>query len=65
MKDRDFLIWIHERLANKPDESPLLDYMHRLRCIIAKYPKNKETFNDGTGENSMEELKKKLKIKNI
>ncbi len=34
MKDKDFLIWIHDRLEHKYKESPKLDYMYRLRSII-------------------------------
>ena len=43
-KDRDFLIWIHER----------------LRGIIAETPKDRSTGRKCSGGNSMESLKKIL-----
>ena len=43
MKDRDFLIWLHERLTDVHQESPLNDYMHKLRAIIAGTPAEKVT----------------------
>jgi hypothetical protein len=39
--DREFLIWIHERLELVHCENPLLDYMHRLRAIIRSTPVNR------------------------
>lgn len=45
MRDRDFLIWLHERLTEVHGESPLVDYMHKLRAIIASYPNDKVTPN--------------------
>ena len=38
MKDRDFLLWLHERLVKVHGESPYYDYMHRFREIIAAIP---------------------------
>lgn len=61
MKDRDFLIWIHERLEHVHKEKPLVDYMHKLRCIIKDYPSEIYTPNDGRGTNSMKELQEILK----
>lgn len=61
MKDRDFLMWIHERLQHVHGESPLVDYMHKLRAIIATTPKNKETAAVNTC-NNLEELKRKFKL---
>lgn len=55
MKDRDFLIWIHGRLECVHKESPLFDYMHKLRAVIYAIPADKETPNGGHW-NSMEEL---------
>lgn len=43
MKDREHLIWIHERLVHVHSESPLHDYMHKLRAIIAATPAEQET----------------------
>ena len=60
MKDRDFLMWIHERLEHVYKENPLLDYMHKLRAIIADTPEDRETPNDGRGESCLENLKKAL-----
>jgi len=58
MKDRDFLIWIHERLEYIHDESDLLDYMHKLRAIILNTPADKESVPKCC--NSMSDLKKEL-----
>jgi hypothetical protein len=60
MKDRDFLIWIHERLEHVHGENPLLGYMHTLRRVIAKMPADKSS--DGPSFNGLEELKKHLGI---
>jgi hypothetical protein len=57
MKDRDYLMWLHERLEHVHDESPLVDYMHKLRCIIAATPPDRETPNDGRGQNSLDKLR--------
>ena len=43
MTDRAFLIWIHARLEHVHGESPLYDYMHRLRDIILATPRDRET----------------------
>ena len=40
MGDRDFLIWLHQRFVKVHGESPLADYMHSLRMIIASTDKN-------------------------
>lgn len=58
--DRDFLMWIHERLQNVHGEKELYDYMHRLRCIIANIPDWRVTPNDGRGTNGLETLKQAL-----
>jgi hypothetical protein len=62
MNDRDFLIWIHERLEHIHKEDPLVDYMWKLRAIIISTPKDKLTPNI-SGCNSLEDLKKALEIK--
>ena len=41
MKDREFLIWLHQRLVNVHDEDYDYDYMHRLRDIILNTDKDK------------------------
>ena len=61
MKDRDFLIWLHNRFEYAYGEDPIFDYMHKFRAIISDYPKNKTTPNDGRGKNSLEDLLKELK----
>jgi hypothetical protein len=43
MTDREFLIWLHERLVKVHRERELVDYMHRLRGIIEGMPPDKET----------------------
>jgi len=59
MKDREFLMWIHERLELIHNESPLVDYMHKLRAIIRSTPKDKETPN-ALSCNTLDELKEML-----
>ena len=61
MKDRDFLKWIHERLEHVHHESPLMDYMHKLRAIIATTDPEKETLNMGMS-NSLAELDREEKL---
>jgi len=34
MKDREFLMWIHDRLRDVHNEDENLDYMYKLRSII-------------------------------
>lgn len=63
MRDRNFLIWIHERLVHKHGEEELVDYMHKLRSIIHDTHPLRVSPNDSRGENTMAELRKKLKIK--
>lgn len=60
MKDREFLIWIHERLEHVHHERPIVDYMHKLRAIIRNTPKDQNTPNVDTF-NSIEQLKEYLK----
>lgn len=33
LTNRDFLMWLHERLVSRYGENPLFDYMHKLRKI--------------------------------
>ena len=35
MTDQQFLMWIHDRLVYVHKESELMDYMHKLRGVIA------------------------------
>jgi hypothetical protein len=60
MKDREFLMWLHERLEHVHGESPVLDYMHKLRAIIKATPGDRTTPNTAT-TNSLEQLKRELK----
>jgi len=60
MKDRDFLIWIHERLEHVHNEQPLTDYMHKLRSVIKTIPKEQNTVGS-IGGSSIEELRERLK----
>ena len=62
MKDRDFLKWIHERFEHVHHESPLMDYMHKLRAIIAATDPEKETLNMGMS-NSLAELDRDNKLR--
>lgn len=43
--DRDFLIWLHERLVRAYNENSNYDYMHKLRSIIEATPKDRVTLN--------------------
>lgn len=45
MKDRAFLIWIHEQLEHVHGENCLVDYMHKLRDIIKATDKEQESPN--------------------
>lgn len=56
MKDREFLIWLHERLKYVHGDSPHIDFMHKLRNIIISYPKDKEIPNISCA-NSLEDIK--------
>ena len=62
--DQEILIWIHDRLQYTHNENPRIDYMHKLRAIIAEYPADKVTPQIGQGKNSMDELKKTLLANN-
>ena len=54
MTDREFLIWIHDRMTTFHHEKPLLDYMHRLRAIILAT--DKKACNRSGGGNGMADL---------
>jgi hypothetical protein len=43
MKDKEFLVWLRNRLIQKHGENPDFDYMHKLQGIIDAYPSNKES----------------------
>jgi len=60
MTDQAFLIWLHARLEHVHGESPLCDYMSRLRSIIAAMPPQQTTPNTGAGCNSLVALTTKL-----
>jgi len=45
MKDKEFLLWLHDRLVYQHNENFNVDYMHRLRSIINDLPEDKETAN--------------------
>ena len=59
MEDREFLMWIHERLEHVHNEEPLMDYMHKLRAIIANTPKGEVTPNCNS-KNSLNALREHL-----
>lgn len=60
MNDRDFLMWIHARLQHLHGEDPCVDYMHRLRAIIAGTNPEQRARNTGEGCNSLEALQHEL-----
>lgn len=59
MKDKEFLCWIHERFEHVYKESPLVDFLRRLRDIIETTPESKDSFGKANYTNSLEEIKKK------
>lgn len=59
MKDKEFLMWLHERLEQAHKENPCYDYMHKLRCIIRNTPSDKYTPNMGSC-NNLEDLKRQF-----
>jgi len=60
MNDREFLMWIHQRLSKAHGENELVDYMHKLRCVIAATPADRLTPNDGRGGNGYDDLMNRL-----
>jgi len=58
--DRGFLMWIHERLEHVHGENHLMDYMHKLRAIIADLPADRKTVSVGQGKNSLEALQESI-----
>jgi len=59
MNDREFLMWIHERLELVYGEDRYVDYMHRLRDIIENTPRRKHSKSRGVS-NSLAELRQFL-----
>ena len=43
MTDREYLIWLHQRLVEVHNERPMVDYMHYLRDIIYETPKDRDS----------------------
>lgn len=62
MKDREFLIWLHNRLELEHNESPCVAHMHKLRAIIGSTNKDQLTPNVGTG-NSLEGFMRELRVR--
>ncbi len=56
MLDREFLIWIHERLEHVHGENPMNDYMHKLRAVIKGTDKKQLLPNVATANNLQEFL---------
>ena len=48
MNDKQFLQFIHDRLLEIHFEPKNIDYMHKLRAVIAAYPSDKITPNKTT-----------------
>ncbi len=59
MYDRDFLIWIYNRLINVHGENEHVDYMHKLRAVIKATPGDQLTPNAETA-NSLDEMLEEL-----
>ena len=64
MKDRAFLIWLHERLTRVHKENPHVDYMHKLRAIIKATKQTQETPNKDTG-NCIKDIMTKQDMKDM
>jgi len=45
MNDKEFLIWLRERLIHQHGENELVDYMHKFTAIINYYDPEKITDN--------------------
>lgn len=59
MTDREFLMWIHERLEHINGDKPLMGFMHTLRAIIRATPADRRTPSCNTC-NSLGELQRSL-----
>jgi hypothetical protein len=55
MLDRDFLIWIYERLEHVHGESPMNDYMRKLSAVI-KATDKKQLSPNVVNSNGLQEL---------
>lgn len=51
--DREFLIWLHQRLVKVHGERPFVGYMHRLRDIIHFTPPDRRSSTDVVTMHSM------------
>jgi hypothetical protein len=56
MTDREFLIWLHQRLVNVHGESPFITHMHHLRDVIYGMPKEKNSIGNVVTMHSNEVL---------
>lgn len=45
MTDKEFLVWVHDRMAYVHGENVNVDYMHKLRAIINVIPEKQKTAN--------------------
>ena len=59
MTDREFLMWLHERLVSVHGEDACFDYMYKLRAIIKATPADRMTPNIGT-ENDLADLRRMM-----
>jgi len=63
MTDREFLVWLHNRLEHVHGENPHVDYMYKLRSIIITMDPKKNS-NQGVygslGE-VLDEVRKEVK----
>lgn len=63
MKDKAFLIWIHQRLVKVHNESPAFDYMHKLRAIIRATPEDKVTLNIASDTSELDDYCEQFPIR--
>lgn len=55
MTDKQFLVWLHNRIINVYEEETNMDFMYKFRGIITDYPKDKVTTNTTTNKSFQEE----------
>ena len=65
MKDKDFLIWIHERLLNVYNEPFEIDYMNKLRIVIDKLDSNQYSPNTGLSADRWEVIKTLSRVQDL
>lgn len=65
MKDREFLIWLHDRLTNHHKEPPNMSFMRRLRYLIGSTSAEANSNYEQTIGNSMPQFAAILKQREL